>query len=122
MLKDRMAAAKEVAEKLMALEEAIDDAILCAAELTVATSNGRKRANISAVVGQAAMTKTADTYASLMNARAQMVDAHGAFADVKDEIGLRVLASGMYDQCVKGSASPANEDIAHEDEPTKIFG
>ncbi len=112
MLRNRMAAAKDVAEKLVALESAIDDALLCAAELSLSASKGRKTANISAMVGQDALNSTAKTYASLMEARSQIVDAHGAYADVRDQIGLRTFAGGMYGDCVEGKIGAANEEEA----------
>ena len=46
MLNDRLTAAKMVAEKLVALEDAIDAAIICAAELAAAAPQARKKANL----------------------------------------------------------------------------
>jgi hypothetical protein len=94
MLNDRLAAAKMVAEKISALENAIDDALTCAAELTVATPAARKRANLSPVVGQEAIALTGEAMAALHAARAKIVAAHGEFAAVREQIGIKPSMTG----------------------------
>ncbi len=94
MLNDRLAAAKMVAEKISALENAIDDALTCAAELTAATPAARKRAKLSPVVGQEAIALTGEAMAALHSARAKIVAAHGEFAMVREQIGIRPSMTG----------------------------
>lgn len=94
MLNERLAAAKQVAAKLRSLEEAIDDAIICAAELVAATPQARRTANLSAVVGQDAMALSSETLAALHLARQKIVAAHYEFADVRNQIGLTPKMTG----------------------------
>ena len=88
MLNQRLAAAKQVADKLRSLEEAIDDAIICAAELVAATPKARRGMNLSPVVGQEAMALSSETLAALHLAREKIVATHHEFADVRSQIGL----------------------------------
>jgi hypothetical protein len=94
MLNDRLTAAKMVAEKLVALEDAIDAAIICAAELAAAAPQARRKANLSAIVGQEAIAMTGEALAALYTARARTVAAHGEYAEVRDQIGIKPSMTG----------------------------
>ena len=94
MLNDRLAAAKTVAEKLFALEDAIDAALICAGELSAAAPKARKQAKLSAMVGQDAIAMTGDAVAALYAARAHIVGAHSHYADVRDQIGIKPSMTG----------------------------
>lgn len=104
MLNDRLEAARLIATHLTALEDAIDDALASGAALTSATPQARRRANISAVVGQDAIALTGEAMAALHAARAKAVAAHHAFAEVRDEMGLKTHASGDLWKIPKPSA------------------
>lgn len=94
MLNDRLSAAKIIAEKLFAVETAIDDALISAGELTAAVPAARRRARVSAVVGQDAVELTGQALAALYEARAKIVAAHHAFAAVQVDVGLGSRMSG----------------------------
>ena len=94
MLNNRLAAAKLITERLTACENAIDDALISAAELTCAMPAARRTANVSAVVGQDATALTGEALVALHLARAKMIEAHHAFAEVRDEMGLKTRAAG----------------------------
>jgi len=94
MLNNRMAAARIVAQALNGSENAVDDAIVSVADLTRALTEARRVANVSPVVGQEAIALTAEAFAALQLARAKMVQAHEAFAEVRDGMGLRERAAG----------------------------
>ena len=94
MLNDRITAAKDVAAKLFALEAAIDDALVCAAAMTIAMPAARARAKVSATVGHEATLLTGEVMSALLDARTKIVAAHGSLADVRDEMGLNTVASG----------------------------
>lgn len=94
MLNQRLKAAKQVATKLRALEEAIDDALICAAELVAETPKARREANLSAVVGQDAIALTGEAMAAIHTARAKMIEAHACYADVRDQVGLTPRMTG----------------------------
>jgi len=94
MLKERREAAQKVADRLFAVENAIDVAIAMAAELNAAMPVARTDARLSAVVGHDAMKSAAASFASLIKARQKMVEAHHQLDATKDQIGLRVLGVG----------------------------
>lgn len=83
-----------VAEKLFALESALDDALQCAGELSAILPAARKRAKLSACVGQDAFTCASTTMNALVTARASLVEAHYNLADVHEQIGLKTFATG----------------------------
>lgn len=94
MLKQRREAAERVAARLFAVERAIDDALVRAAELNATMPAARADANLSAVVGQDAFEGAADVFASLMRARRHIVDTHHRLDAAKGQIGLRAVAVG----------------------------
>lgn len=108
MLNDRLAAAKMVAEKLVALEDAIDAAIICAAELAATAPQAQKRAKLSAVVGQNAIAMTGEALAALYTARARTVEAHGEYAEVRNQIGIKPSMTGDLWKFVSGKQDNNN--------------
>jgi len=109
MLNNRMAAARIVAQALNGSENAVDDAIVSVADLTRAFAEARRVANVSPVVGQEAVALTAEAFAALQLARAKMIQAHGALAEVRDGIGLKEHASG--DLWKLAASAPALEVV-----------
>ena len=94
MLNQRIAATRMVAEKLNATENAIDDALISASELTATFPVARREANVSPVVGQQAIALVGEAAAALQKARAKLVEAHFALADVRDELRVPPKADG----------------------------
>ena len=94
MLNQRIAATRMVAEKLNATENAIDDALISASELTATFPVARREANVSPVVGQQAIALVGEAAAALQKARAKLVAAHFALAEVRDELRIPVKADG----------------------------
>ncbi|MEE9432959.1 MAG: hypothetical protein V3V15_01815 [Sphingorhabdus sp.] len=94
MLNERLAATQMVAEKLFALETAIDEALVCAANLTCATSTARRDIRASTIVGQDAVAKTGETIAALYAAQNAVIDAHGGFAEVRQKMRIPAKAGG----------------------------
>lgn len=94
MLKQRREAAEKVAARLFAVEKAIDDALVRAAELNATMPAARSEANLSAVVGQDAFEGAAEAFAMLMRARRHIVETHNRLGATKDRIGLRTVAVG----------------------------
>jgi D-arabinose 5-phosphate isomerase GutQ len=114
MLNDRIAAAQDVASALIALENAIDEALACAAAMTIALPKARRRAKVSAVVGQEVTQLTGEALAALFNARANIVAAHHGLAEVRDEMGLRTYGSGALWKISPNQASDAGLKIVSE--------
>jgi hypothetical protein len=113
MLKNRLAAAHQVSSRLFAAENAIDAAIQAAAELNAVMPMARTTASLSAVVGQDAVEAAARSFAILIKARREIVDAHDKLDTVKTQIGLREHNFGGGTQKVMGSRlSVVERDVA----------
>lgn len=94
MLKARRDAAMKVAESLFAAEDAIDIALAKVAELNSTLVTARADAQLSAIVGHDAFAGAAATFATLANARGEIVETHKRLTEAKNQIGLRTLAVG----------------------------
>lgn len=109
MLKNRIAAARMVTTSLSACERAIDDALMASAELTLTVPRAQRHANLSPVVTQDAFALAGEAASALQEARAKIIAAHNAFADVRDKIGLRTHAGGSLWK-FSASSEADNED------------
>jgi hypothetical protein len=94
MLKDRQQAAQKVADRLFAVENAIDAAVRSAAELTAVMPEARTDARLSAVIGQDALDQAAEAFALLVQARRAMVATHNKLEETRIRIGLREVNVG----------------------------
>jgi hypothetical protein len=90
----RTLSAERLSAKLHAFEAAIDEALACAGDLTTTISQERKRAQLSAIVGQDAIAHVGRSLASLHAARAEIVASHMAFEEVRDQLGIPATAGG----------------------------
>jgi hypothetical protein len=89
----RRIVAQEVAQKLGAVEQHIDQTLVAAGVLLSALPDARVRARLSAVVGQDALDLVAQATVMLSQARGKFVEAHHALAETGDQIGVgRVVA------------------------------
>jgi hypothetical protein len=93
MLNERIAAAQEAAAALLALENAIDEALICASAMTIALPVARKRAKVSAAVGQDVTQLTGEALVALFSVRSKIIEAHNELANVRDVLGLNSYAS-----------------------------
>jgi hypothetical protein len=105
----RKIVAFKVADQLFAAELAIDRALSETARLTSMLSDARVEAGLSAVVGQSVMDRTCASIVMLANGRRELVEAHGALAEVKDRIGLRAIAIGGMDKPEENAPPPTGE-------------
>lgn len=94
MLRNRQQAAQKVADRLFAVEDAIDAAVRCAAELNAAMPVARSEARLSAVIGQDAFDQAAEAFALLVQARRAMVETHHKLEEARLRIGVREVNSG----------------------------
>jgi hypothetical protein len=90
----RQAVAQQVADRLFALESAIDLALTRAAELTAAMPQARLEARLPAMVGQEALDKATDTFVALVQARRHIIETHKSLDLTRAEIGLREVDAG----------------------------
>ena len=111
MLKQRCNAAQKLAKRLFQTEQAIDEAISRMANLTGYMPIARTEANLSAVVGQDAISQAAETLSILVEARKQLVATHHRLAETRDQIGLRTAAMGSDDMKPPVQARQAEETI-----------
>lgn len=103
----RQEIAQSVAERLLAAEAAIDLAVARAAELAAAMPTARTEARLPAMIGQDALSQATGALTTLVEARRQMVAAHGALDQARVEIGLQEVAAG--DLIPKPSPSGSSE-------------
>lgn len=94
MPRTRQIIAQRVADRLFAAESAIDLALTRAAELNASMPAARTDARLPAMVGQEALDKAAGAFASLVEARRRMVEAHQSLDATRAQIGLREVAAG----------------------------
>ncbi len=102
---DRTLIAQGVANKLFATEKAIDAAIAEAAGLLGGMSEARAELRVSAVVGDDATRKIAETISQLTEARRAIIEAHRELDVVKGQIGVSTKLIGVID---KPYAPPAH--------------
>lgn len=94
MPRTRQAVAQHVADRLFAAEHAIDVALTRAAELNAAMPQARAEARLPAMIGQAALTRTAEAIATLVEARRLLIEAHAALDEARAQIGVKEMNGG----------------------------
>jgi len=90
----RQAVAQKVADRLFAVESAIDLALTRAAELNAAMPQARAEARLPAMIGQTALDRAAEAFTSLVEARRRIVATHASLDEARLQIGLKEVASG----------------------------
>jgi len=109
---DKVFVAQRIATKLFATENAVDAAMVEAAELMADLLKARKDIGLSAVVGDRASAKLVEALAGLGEARSAMVEMHNELNDVKLRIGIRTKLIGIEDKSkdgVRGEAADLRE-------------
>lgn len=105
---EKVFVAQRVASKLFATENAVDAAMVEAAELMADMLRARKDIGLSAVVGDRASAKLVEALSALGEARSAMVEMHNELNDVKLRIGVRTKMIGIEDKPPEGSLRHAN--------------
>jgi len=90
----RQEVAQRLADRLFAVEAAIDIALTRAAELTAAMPAARCEARLSAIVGQEALDRAAEAFVALVEARRRIVATHESLDEARAQMGLREVNSG----------------------------
>jgi hypothetical protein len=98
MPRTRQAVAQKVADRLYALENAIDVALTRAAELNATMPEARGEARLPAMIGQDALNKAAKAFSSLVQARRRVVETHLSLDEARIQIGLREVDAGDMEQ------------------------
>ena len=86
--------AQQVANKLFAAENSIDQAVADASLLVVELIKARKELGVSAVFGDDIIAQTTAAMSALSQARTAMVTAHRELEDAKLRVGIRVKMAG----------------------------
>jgi hypothetical protein len=90
----RRETAQGVADRLLATENGIDNALTLAAALSGHLPQARLSAQLAAEVGHEAIELASEAFQHLVRARAAMVKAHQSLAQVQVRIGLESFAFG----------------------------
>lgn len=106
---EKVFVAQRIATKLFATENAVDAAMVEAAELMADMLKARKDIGLSAVVGDRASAKLVEALAALGEARSAMVEMHNELNDVKLRIGVRTKMMGFEDKPPEVVASAKQE-------------
>jgi dGTP triphosphohydrolase len=106
MLNERVSAAKKIAADLHQAEDAIDEAMIRIAQLAATLPTARRDTNMSAIVGQTAMSKVANALAAAGEVRQLLTDAHLALTVTQKEVG---LGTRMFGAGVKPAAKLLDE-------------
>lgn len=96
MHQERMKIARTIADHLFATEEAIDQAIACAAGLVGYMPVARRDAKLSASIGQPAIEQVIASLETLSAARRQMIEAHKALAETSGQARIPVTNFGGF--------------------------
>lgn len=94
MPKQRLVAARSVADKLFAFEKALDDAFALGSDLSARIVLARQEAQLSAVFGQEAIDGVVRTLSALAGARRELVGTHHELKSWADDIGLKEVSWG----------------------------
>jgi hypothetical protein len=105
MPKQRQAVAQKVADRLFAVESAIDVALTRAAELNAEMPQARTAARLPALIGQTALDRAAEAFSALVEARRRIVATHQSLDEARLQIGLQEVATG--DLVPKPAGMPA---------------
>jgi hypothetical protein len=96
MALSNIAVARQVAQRLLAAEEAIDAALRETAQLAHYMPIARQEASVSVAVGQKAIEEAIATLSSLGEARRKIILTHQALAGTQERIGLRERNYGGF--------------------------
>jgi len=99
VLNQRHAVAQAVANELFPAEKVIDEAIVHNAKLAIAVVEGRRTAKLPLTAGQEGLDYIAQANVRLCEARGLLANAHRAFRDTQNEIGLKAFSYGDEQEC-----------------------
>ena len=114
MLKQRVLAAEKIAMELHEAEDAVDQAIIKLARLAGTLPVARFQTNMSAIVGQDAVSKVTQAVAAAGQVRQMVADAHQALSETQRQVGLGARMFGAGTEKPKGHAIIAVRTAANE--------
>ena len=99
MLKQRLEAARRIANELTPTEAHIDSALGCTSRLVSAIVEGRATTGVSISLGQESLAQLSGVMAALVEARAKVIAAHVALAQDRIDAGLSAYGMGDVSDC-----------------------
>lgn len=114
MLKQRVLAAEKIAMELHEAEDAVDQAIIKLARLAGTLPVARFQTNMSAIVGQDAVSKVTQAVAAAGQVRQMVADAHQALSETQRQVGLGARMFGAGTEKPKVHAIIADRTAANE--------
>lgn len=116
MLNERVSAAQKIAAELHQAEDAIDEVMIRIANLAATLPTVRRDINMSAIVGQEAMSKVANALAAAGEVRQLLTDAHLALTVTQKQIGLgtRMFGAGVKPPSASLVGEGSNDHAAAE--------
>lgn len=114
MLKQRVVAAEKIAAELHEAEDAIDQAIIKLAKLAGTLPVARFDTNMSAIVGQDAVTKVTQAIAAAGQVRQMVTDAHHALSETQRQVGLGARMFGAGTDKPRSPGATGDRNAANE--------
>lgn len=115
MLNQRLSGAKKIASELHQAEDAIDEVMIRIANLAATLPTVRRDTNMSAIVGQEAMSKVAHALAAAGDVRQLLTDAHLALTVTQKEVGLGTRMFGAGVKPASASFDEGSNDLVRAD-------
>jgi len=113
MLNQRLSGAKKIASELHQAEDAIDEVMIRIANLAATLPTVRRDTNMSAIVGQEAMSKVAHALAAAGEVRQLLTDAHVALTVTQKQVGLGTRMFGAGVKPAEASLEAGSNDLVH---------
>ncbi len=113
MLNQRLGAAMKVARELQAAEQLLDETIQQFTRLTSTMLSARVDAGVSAVTGHAAFDSVAEANALIFQTRSKLLDTHYRLNEAKDDVGLRTVGFGAWQDCPPPKAEAVDAREMH---------
>lgn len=104
--------AKKVADKLFATEHAVDEAMVRASQLLETMVEARRELRLSAVVGEVATSRAAESIAALSEARRAVMAAHGALQNLQRKMEIEDAVVGTIDKYPEENVARGEAQVA----------
>jgi hypothetical protein len=104
LLNQRHETARAVATELLPAEKDVDSAIVRNARLTIAVIEGRRKCKLPLNAGEDGLNLVTQATARLVEARGLLAQAHFAFRETQNEMGLQAFSYGDISECPPSSA------------------
>jgi hypothetical protein len=112
LLNQRHEAARAVAAELLPAEQDVDSAIVRNAKIAIAVVEGRRRCKLPLTAGQEGLSLVTSATTRLVEARALLAQAHAAFRETQNEVGLQAFSYGDITECPPSSGELGSAQLS----------